>query len=425
MDLSLVLMLSSLLQLQESMETPAAGSLSASSPAPLLFFTLITVLAHAAALYSETSSSGEYWSSRESRAFRTLITEQMWMLDPTIRDTQWRNAYGVSYPNFAMIVDDVKPFMQEGQDLYGGGGADVMPPDAAVGMVLYRLASGHNLRRVASEYKTGSATITKYTDLVTKALATKLYSKYIRIPAGQDLLEIISAFRELTGLQNMCGAIDGSHVKIHKRPDKEYCSGNYKCRHHHFAVLVQVVCDHRKLFWDVCCRAPGSTDDASHLRGSSLFQKLIAGEVLLDSVVSIRGNHIRPYIVGDWGYPLLSFLLTPFTGNETGTPAQNVFDERLMKGRAVCEEAIGLLKGKWKILQNLNVGLNYAAQTVVACCVLHNICVMNGEPDLPLAPDPSENGPVARALDTERSFNYFGESMRQALLEDLQERGSS
>ncbi|BBN11025.1 nuclease HARBI1 [Marchantia polymorpha subsp. ruderalis] len=413
MDFSLVLMLSSLLQLQDSLESPSSDT---SSPAPLLFFTLITVLAHAAALYAETS--GDYWSTEQQKTFRSLITEQMKTLDPAIRDTQWRQAYGMSFPLFVMIVDEVKPFLLK-QELYGG---ETMPPDAAVAMVLYRLSSGHNLRRIASEYKTGSATITKYTDLVTKALATKLYSKYIKIPSGETLAEIITAFKDRTGLQNMCGAIDGSHVKIHKRPDKEYSPGNYKCRHHFFAVLLQVVCDHRRMFWDVCCKAAGSTDDATHLRGSSLFQKLTNGEVLVDTHVRIKGNHIRPYIVGDWGYPLFSFLLTPFTGNGSGTPAQNFFDERLMKGRAMVEEAISLLKGRWKILQNLNVGLNYAAQTVVACCVLHNICMLAEEPEPPVAPDPSENGPIARALDTERSLNYFGESMRQLLLEDLQER---
>lgn len=214
-------MLSSLLQLQEGMENPGSAN-AASSSAPLVFFTLITVLAHAAALFAETS--GEYWSSQETTAFRSLITEQMWMLDPAIRDTQWRNTYGLSYPLFSMVVDEVKPFLK-GQDSYAG---DIMPADAAVGMVLYRLASGHKLRRIASEYRTKSATITKYTDLVTKALATKLYSKFIQIPTGQALLEIIAAFKEHTGLQNMCGAIDGSHVKLHKRPAKDYSSGDYK-----------------------------------------------------------------------------------------------------------------------------------------------------------------------------------------------------
>ncbi|KAL3688039.1 hypothetical protein R1sor_014348 [Riccia sorocarpa] len=413
MDFSLMLMLSSLLHLPEGFENP---NIETASSVPLLFFTLISALAQAAALYSQKSR--DYWSDEQQKSFQSFITEQMRSLEPAVRDTHWRQAYGMSYPRFAMLVHEVKPYLLK-QYIYGG---ENMPPDAAVAMVLYRLSSGHNLRRIAAEYKVESATVTKYTDLVTKALATKLYSKYVKIPSGEVLVGIISAFKELTGLQNMCGAIDGSHIRIHKRPDKNYTPGNYKCRHHSFAVLLQIVCDHQKLFWDVCCKVPGSIDDATHLRGSSLFRKLTTGEVLIESHVMIKGNHIRPYIVGDWGYPLFSFLLTPFTGNGSGTPAQNFFDERLMKGRAVVEEAIGLLKGRWKILQNLNVGLNYSAQTVVACCVLHNICVLGGEPEVPITPDPNENGPIARALDTERSLNYFGESIRQLLLEDLQER---
>lgn len=37
--------------------------------------------------------------------------------------------------------------------------------------------------------------------------------------------------------------------------------------------------------------------------------------------------------------------MTPFSWNMTGSPAQNVFDDALIKGRKNVEEAIGLLKG--------------------------------------------------------------------------------
>lgn len=130
----------------------------------------------------------------------------------------------------------------------------------------------------------------------------------------------------------------------------------------HPSTSVQVVCDHNKVFWDVCCKSPGSADNASHLRSSSLYQKLVSGQILVDSVVTLRGNHMRPYIVGDCSYPLLSFLLTPFTENGTGNPAQNFFDQHLLQGTAVIQDAIATLKGRWKVLQNLNVGLNHTSQ---------------------------------------------------------------
>ncbi|KAF2604099.1 hypothetical protein F2Q70_00024586 [Brassica cretica] len=53
----------------------------------------------------------------------------------------------------------------------------------------------------------------------------------------------------------------------------------------------------------------------------------------------------------------------------------------LMKGRSVVGEAIGLLKARWKILQSLNVGVNHAPQTIVACCVLHNLCQIARKPE--------------------------------------------
>lgn len=56
MDPALVLMLSSLLQLQQTLESPTLRT-STSSPLPLLFMTLVTVLGHATALYS---GSGEF-----------------------------------------------------------------------------------------------------------------------------------------------------------------------------------------------------------------------------------------------------------------------------------------------------------------------------------------------------------------------------
>lgn len=172
----------------------------------------------------------------------------------------------------------------------------------------------------------------------------------------------------------------------------------------------------------MCVKAPGGFDDATHLRDSLLYNRLMTGDIVWDKVMNVRGHNVRPYIVGDLGYPLLSFLLNPFTWKRTGTPAQNEFDEALLKGRKVVEEAIGLLKGRWKILQDLNVGLNHAPQTIVACCVLHNLCQIAREPEPELWKEPEESGPAPRVLENEKSFHYFGQNVRQALADDLYQR---
>lgn len=90
-------------------------------------------------------------------------------------------------------------------------------------------------------------------------------------------------------------------------------------------------------------------------------------------------------------------------------------------------EAIGLLKGRWRILQDLNVGVNHAPQTIVACCVLHNLCQIAREPEPEvLWKEPEESGPpLPRVLDSEKTFYFFGESMRQAMADDFHQRLSS
>ncbi|KAF5202936.1 Antagonist of like heterochromatin protein [Thalictrum thalictroides] len=445
MDPSFVLMLSNLLHLHNHLDpttsllsdsqsftssTSPSSTLSSTSAAPLLFFTIASVLSYAATLRSSSSSSTSNSSSPPSTttnnnnrtssdlsvsAFRALSTEHIWTMEPPIRDAQWRSSYGLSYPVFASLVDQLKPhILQSNLSL---------PPDYAIAMVLSRLAHGHSAKTLATKYSIEPYLVSKITNMVTRLLATKLYSEFVKIPVGHRLLQIIHAFKELSSLPNMCGAIDGSPIKLNKLPDDQaYNPLTYRCRQGCSAVLLQVVADHRKIFWDVCVKAPGGADDATHFRDSLLYNRLTSAEILRDSVITVRGHHVRPYIVGDWCYPLMSFLLTPFFSNGTGTPAQNSFDAALMKGRSTVEQAIGLLKGRWKILQDLNVGINHVPQTIVACCVLHNICQIAGEPEPTLFKDPRETGPPARVLDNEKSFYYFGESLRQAMADDLQDR---
>jgi hypothetical protein len=339
-------------------------------------------------------------------------------METHLRDAQWRSLYGLSYPVFTTVVDKLKPYIAQSNLS--------LPSDYAVAMVLSRLAHGHSAKTLATRYSLEPYLVSKITNMVTRLLATKLYPEFIKIPVSRGRLqETTQAFQQLTSLPNMCGAIDGTPVRLRRLPSETPSPAVYMCRHGYPAVQLQVVADHKKIFWDVCVKAPGGSDDAAHFRDSLLYNRLTSGDIVWDKVMTVRSHHVRPYIVGDWSYPLLSFLLTPFTWNGSGTPVQNAFDESVRKGRKVVEEAIGLLKGRWRILQNLNVDLNHAPQTIVACCVLHNLCQIAKEPEPELWKEPEESGSQPRVLESEKSYYYFGESLRQALADDLYHRLSS
>ncbi|KAL7246823.1 hypothetical protein ACSBR2_001851 [Camellia fascicularis] len=441
MDQSFLLMLSNLLHLHNHLDPTSAllsdahsptstsssstssSLLTSSSAAPLLFFTIASVLSYlassrppsssaaaATATTNPTTSSSEFSVS----AFRALSTEHIWAMEAPLRDAQWRSSYGLSYPVFTTVVDKLKPYIAQSNLS--------LPSDYAVAMVLSRLTHGLSSKTLASRYSLEPYLISKITNMVTRLLATKLYPEFIKIPVSRRRLhETTQAFEELTSLPNMCGAIDSSPVKLHRLPSDSNPS-TYRSRYGYPAVQLQVVADHKKIFWDVCVKGTGGIDDATHLRDSLLYNRLTSGDVVWDKVINVRGHHVRPFIVGDWCYPLLSFLLTPFTWDRTGSPAQNEFDAALMKGRTVVEEAIGLLKGRWKILQDLNVGLNHAPQTIVACCVLHNLCQIAREPEPELWKEPEESGPPPRVVESEKSLYYIGDNLRRALADDLYQR---
>ncbi|KAL2934849.1 Protein ALP1-like [Bienertia sinuspersici] len=444
MDQMFLMMLSHLLHLQNYLDPSSSLSssdattsstfstaslssfLTSSSAAPLLFFTIASVLSFVAATRpSSSSSASSSRSPSRSRssspsdhslsAFRALSTELIWSMDPPVRDAQWRSSYGLSYPVFTTVVDKLKPHIAQSNLS--------LPPDYAVAMVLSRLSHGLSAKTLAKRHSLDPYLVSKITNMVTRLLSTKLYPEFIKVPAGRRRLhETTQAFEEITSLPNLCGAIDSTPVKLCRLPSDVSDPSSYHCRYGFSAIQLQVVADHKKIFWDVCVKAPGSVDDATHFRDSVLYNKLMSGDVVWDKVVNVRGHPVRPYIVGDWCFPLLSFLLTPFSGNGRGTPVQNTFDAAVMKGRLAAVEAIGLLKGRWKILQNLNVGLHHAPQTIVACCVLHNLCQIAREPEPELYQEPEENGSPPRVLETERSFYYYGENLRQTLADDLQHR---
>ncbi|KAL9243270.1 hypothetical protein vseg_017177 [Gypsophila vaccaria] len=449
MDQSFLVMLSNLLYLQNHLDpsssllssdstsfstssTTSPSSLLSSSAAPLLFFTIASVLSFVTSSRPLRSSSSRSSSSSPSHsrsrssspsdhsltAFRALSTEHIWSMDPSARDSQWRSSYGISYPVFSTVVEKLKPHIAQSNLS--------LPPDYAVAMVLSRLCHGLSAKTLAKRYSLDPYLVSKITNMITRLLATKLYSEFIKIPVGRRRLhETTQAFEELTSLPNMCGAIDSTSIKLHRLPTDVNDPSVYQCRHGFPAIKLQVVADHKKVFWDVCVKAPGGVDDATHFRDSILYNKLMSGDIVWDKVVNVRGHPVRPYIVGDWCFPLLSFLLTPFSGNGRGTPAQNTFDAALMKGRSAAVEAIELLKGRWKIMQNLNVGLHHAPQTIVACCVLHNLCQVAREPEPVLCKDPKESAPPPRVLENESSFYYYGDNLRQTLAVDLHQRLSS
>ena len=132
---------------------------------------------------------------------------------------------------------------------------------------------------------------------------------YIRFPT-HDSLKDVRGFKEKFGIPQCVGSIDCSHIPVTPPAMNHNHYYNHKGW---YSMLVQAVLDHNYLFRDLCIGWPGSVHDARVLANSSLFRKVNDGEFLRGDELHVQGHYLRPYLIGDSAYPLLPWLIKPFS----------------------------------------------------------------------------------------------------------------
>lgn len=144
----------------------------------------------------------------------------------------------------------------------------------------------------------------------------------------------------------------------------------YVNRHHYPSLTLQGICDNRKRFLDASTGAPSKVNDSRIFRLSTISKKLpqvCAGKY---------------HILGDAAYPSREFLMTPIRDYGSLYASDKAFSTKLSSTRVLIENAFGELKGRFRQLQRLDLTtVDNMTKFILACCVLHNICIDNG--DLP------------------------------------------
>ncbi|XP_067047663.1 putative nuclease HARBI1 [Acropora muricata] len=169
------------------------------------------------------------------------------------------------------------------------------------------------------------------------------------------------------GFPGIIGVIDGTHIRIRaptRQPDA------YVNRKKFHSLVTQIVCDDNMIFRDILVGWPGSVHDARVLRNSSLSAT---------AATKFPGN---THLLGDGGYPLKSWLITPFRDNGRLNARQKQFNTKLSALRSVVERSICLLKGRWRKLLCLeHTDMAMLVHLIMSACVLHNFCLLNDDYD--------------------------------------------
>ena len=248
----------------------------------------------------------QLWLDTRAHTFWTDIVRGSWLFDPLRINQRYKNQFRMTHGQFEKLVKMLAPFIKKQDTKF----RDAITVEKKLGIVLHRLCQGGSTYRVGNHFGVSAATMTIFTIDVCKVLIHQFYNTYIKIPDDETLQEIMNGFETLTGIPYMWGAIDGTHIRLLRKPKQEYNLADYHNRLGYYSILLQRVCDHRRKFLNVCVRAPRGSHDAAHLRGSTLWQKLQSGELPSHNhQFKLFNKDIYPYLIGDSAYPLQKGLM--------------------------------------------------------------------------------------------------------------------
>lgn len=235
----------------------------------------------------------------------------------------------------------------------------------------------------------------------------QLKGTFIRFPRTLAERQAVIDTFSFCKLPNILGAIDGTHVKVRApRNDPE----DYYSRYHQHDVVAQAVVDGTRRFMDIAAGYAGRMHDARILRCSSINEVLQYG--FDGPAVTVNDIEILPYLIGDSAYPISNTLLKPYS-DKTTDPKEKKFNKEFSKARVSVECAFGMMKSRFIILKGIQDSMKYVSMIIIACAVMHNICIDLGDE----WPEEQEPDDTLRGLGVQDS--YQGEEIRAVLTEWL------
>ncbi|KAL6970664.1 hypothetical protein U1Q18_052769 [Sarracenia purpurea var. burkii] len=285
-------------------------------------------------------------------------------------EEEFRKAFRMGKETFDMICNELSSVVAKENTTL----RDAVPVRQRVAVCIWRLATGEPLRLVSKRFGLGISTCHKLVLEVCSAIRTVLMPKYLQWPDEESVKRIKEDFESISGIPNVVGSMYTTHIPIIAPKisvaayfNKRHTERNQKTS---YSITVQGVVNPNGVFTDVCIGWPGSMPDDVVLEKSALYQRAHGG--LLKDV----------WIVGSRGYPLMDWVLVPYTQQHL-TWTQHAFNEKIGEIQRVAKEAFARLKGSWTCLQKrTEVKLQDLPVVLGACCVLHNICQMRGEPEV-------------------------------------------
>ncbi|KAF7996136.1 hypothetical protein HCN44_010802 [Aphidius gifuensis] len=278
----------------------------------------------------------------------------------------FQSHFRLTWEAYETIENEIGPTLNRNVNEFGFG-RPCMPIRKQILSVLWLLATPESYRSIGDRFDMGKSSLFHSFQLVVQAL-NEIAPRVITWPSPERRQVIRQHLEEAGGLPNVVGAIDGTFIRIKApRDDKEV----YVTRKCCYAYTLQGICDHELKFIDVFSGYPGSVSDIRIFENSHIYHDIIGNQGQYFS----QGE----FIIGDKAYPVFDWCVAPFIDRGNLTQAQRNFNTALSRQRASIERCWSLLFGRFRRLKYLDMNRNdLIPGTIVACCVLHNICLDHG-----------------------------------------------
>ena len=294
----------------------------------------------------------------------------------TYSDARFKKTFRISRSTFKFILNRIGPFLAR-QTVT----EEPISPELRLAICLYRLGRGDYLYTIAEMSGLGVSTVCSIVQEVCQLLVDHLWSESVscHMPNTQeDFKKKILDMEEFWQFPCCWAAIDGCHIPMKCPPGgQEACKEYHNFKNFYSVVLMGMVDSHYRFVWG-SCGFPGNSHDAVIFKSTDLWNSIQDGFIPLIGK-RVGDVNVPPLIVGDSAFPLQTWLMKPFT-NAVLNPQQRYFNYRLSRARMVTEGAYGQLKGRWRVLlQKSESNRDQVRITTLACMVLHNICIMQGD----------------------------------------------
>ncbi|KAI3902440.1 hypothetical protein MKW92_016780 [Papaver armeniacum] len=277
---------------------------------------------------------------------------------------KFESAFMISRKTFNYVCSLVKEDMIKSSPFSATNGKSLGLNDQ-VAVALRRLGSGESLVIIGETFGINQSSVSQITWRFIESMEKRglLHLKWPSTEA--EMTEVKSKFEKMRGLPNCCGAIDTTHIAM-CLPTVDSSNDVWYDSENNHSMILQAIVDPDMRFRDIVTGWPGSVNESSALRSSGFFNLCEKGNRLSGKKIQLcEGSELREYIIGDVGFPLLPWLVTPYPGKHL-SESKSEFNKRHFATRM---EMWGILQGTiWR-------DTNRLPRIILVCCLLHNIVI--------------------------------------------------